>query len=465
MLRIYDGHQPLNRRQLMTIGGLGLGGLTLSSLVKAAGISPAHVSGKSVIFLFQQGGPSQLETFDPKPDAPEGNRTVTGTTQTSIPGVVFGDTLPQLSQLADKFSVVRSFQTNNGGHNIQPIVGPDSLNTNIGVHYSRVVGSTRARTGMPTNMVIYPATVSDDVPGPQARGNLASTGSYGSPYAPFIPGKDGQLQKDMQLSLPRDRFFGDRKQLLAKLDRIKRQIDADGQVAAIDELRQQAYDVLLGGGVARALDLSEEDPRTLELYDTQRYAGSADKWNRVSRGRSGYYTANASSLGKLLLLSRRLCEAGCGFVTIHAGYAGVWDMHADSNNLNMVDGMAAIGPSFDHAVAAFIRDLEERGLRDKILLITCGEMGRTPRVNKNGGRDHWARLSPLLLYGAGSTPGLVLGQSDRQGGQPITNNFTPKHLIATIMNTVFDVGELRLVRGVPDELMKLASEKPIPGSV
>ena len=104
-------------------------------------------------------------------------------------------------------------------------------------------------------------------------------------------------------------------------------------------------------------------------------------------------------------------------------------------------------------------------MSDKILLAVTGEMGRSPRINKNGGRDHWSRLAPLLLHGAGTGPGQVIGQSDRQGGQPITNNFTPKHLIATIMNTVFDVGELRLVRGVPDELMKLASEKPIPGSV
>jgi uncharacterized protein (DUF1501 family) len=219
--------------------------------------------------------------------------------------------------------------------------------------------------------------------------------------------------------------------------------------------------VLLGGGVAQALDLSLEDKRVVDRYDTARYVSSKDQWNRVSRGRSGYYTANASSIGKLLLLARRLCQAGCGFVTIHASYAGVWDMHADGNNLTMLEGMDAIGYSYDHAVATFIEDLERLGLTDEILLITSGEMGRTPRINKNGGRDHWGRLAPLLLHGGGIQPGQVIGQSDRQGGEPATNRFTPANLISTIMNTVFDVGELRLVPSVPDQVMKLANEKPI----
>ena len=136
-------------------------------------------------------------------------------------------------------------------------------------------------------------------------------------------------------------------------------------------------------------------------------------------------------------------------------------MHADGNNLTMLEGMDAIGYSYDHAVAAFIEDLERLGLTDDILLITSGEMGRTPRINKNGGRDHWGRLAPLLLHDGGIQPGQVIGQSDRQGGEPATNRFTPANLISTIMNTVFDVGELRLVPSVPDQVMKLANEKPI----
>jgi uncharacterized protein (DUF1501 family) len=265
----------------------------------------------------------------------------------------------------------------------------------------------------------------------------------------------------MQVNLPRERVFEDRRRLLEQLDRLNRAADASGLVKSMDEIQQQAYQVLLGGGVTKALDLSNEDPAVLAKYDTAQYVRSHN-WSRARRGKSLYYTGQAKTIGKLLLLSRRLCEAGCGFVTIHAGYAGVWDMHGDGNNLNMVDGMQAVGSSFDHAVAAFIEDIEARGLQDKILLVACGEMGRTPRINRNGGRDHWSRLGPLLLYGGGIKGGQVIGQSDRQGGEPNSNALTPANLISTIMHTVFDLGELRLVPGVPSEISQLSAVDPIP---
>ncbi|MCH8314827.1 MAG: DUF1501 domain-containing protein [Planctomycetes bacterium] len=463
MLTIFDGNESIDRRAMLRIGSLGLAGLTLPTLLAAraaAGEKNAHLSGKSVIYLFQQGGPSQFETFDPKPDAPSGIRAATGTTQTKVPGLLFGDTMSRLATLADKLTVVRSFQTNNAGHNIQPIVGPDSLNTNIGVHYARVAGATRASSGTPTNAVIYPSAVSEEVPGPQARGNLKATGSYGSAYTPFVPGAGGELQNDMKLNLPRERFFDDRRSLLAQIDRLNRKMDAGGQIETMDKLQQQAYGLLLGGGVAEALDLSKEDAKTVARYDTSHFAKKG-QWNKAKRGQAGYYDAQAATIGKLLLLARRLCEAGCGFVTIHASYAGVWDMHADGNNLNMVDGMQAVGRSFDHAVAAFIEDLEERGLTDKIMLVASGEMGRTPKINKNGGRNHWAKLAPLLLHGGGVRGGQVIGQSTRDGGEPATENLTPKHLISTIMHTLFDVGQLRLARGVPPQVARLTQAQPI----
>ncbi len=456
----------ISRRDFLTIGSLGFGGLSLSSLLgvrAAASESPSPLTGKSVIFLFQQGGPSQLETFDPKLDVPEQIRTVTAVTQTSLPGVTFGSTMERLSKLAHKLTVVRSFQTNNGGHNIVPIVGADSLNANIGAHYARVAGPTRSDSGMPTNAVLFPSAVSTDVPKPQARGNLSSTGTLGSAFAPFVPGAGGQLQQDMTLRLSRERFVDDRKEILTQLDRLNRQVDATGEVRAVDDLQEQAYQLLLGGGVSRALDLSLEDPRTLARYDTSQYAPPG-RWDKVARGRAGYYTAQANTIGKLLLLARRLCEAGCGFVTIHAGYAGVWDMHADGNNLNMLDGMQAVGRSFDHAFAAFVEDLEERGLSDRIMLVATGEMGRTPRINKNGGRDHWARLAPLLLYGGGINGGQVIGQSTRDGGEPATENITAKHLISTIIHTMLDIPQLRIsTGGIPAEVARITQTDPIPG--
>jgi hypothetical protein len=463
VLTINDGNAKLNRRQLLSIGSLGLGGLSLASLMgvkaEAATLSEA-VRNKSVVFVFQQGGPSQLETLNPKPTADDSVRTVCDVIPTAIPGVHVGEFLPRLANLADRFTNVRCFQTQNANHNIEPMVGPHSLDTSIPVHYSRVVGTTRPKTGMPTSAVLYPQSVMEGVPNGLARGNLLETGPYGAGYAPFVPGKDGQLQKDMELNLPRERFFEDRRTLLSGLDKLKRDADTSGQFEALDEIQQQAYEILLGGGVSRALDLSLEDPAVLAKYDTSEYV-TKGAWDRVKRGRAGYYSANAGSIGKLMCLARRLCEAGCGFVTVHASYAGVWDMHSDLGNLNLIDGMNAIGWSFDHAISTFIEDIEARGMQDDILLICCGEMGRTPRINKNGGRDHWAKLAPLLLYGSGFQHGQVIGASDKTGGEPADNPLNPSHLISTIMNSLFDIGELRLVSGIPPQVLDLGQKPQI----
>ena len=186
------GSCRLSRRQLLSIGTLGIGGFTLSSLLAARGAraaTPDLTTGKSVIFVFQQGGPSQLETFDPKPEAPSEFRTLTGCAQTSAPGVLFGDTMRQLSRHADKLIIVRSFQTENAIHNIQPLVSANSLNANLGSLISRVVGSTRPDTGIPTNAVLFPQAVCTDVTKGSARGDVSATGSLGSGYA-FIPGAD-----------------------------------------------------------------------------------------------------------------------------------------------------------------------------------------------------------------------------------------------------------------------------------
>lgn len=463
MLTFHDGKPGLNRRDFLTVGTLGLGSLTLSSLLgaRARGDDGNVLTGKSVIFLYQQGGPSQFETFDPKIDAPDAIRTVTGTVATKLPGVRFGDTMSRLATLADKFSVVRSFQTNNGAHNIHGLVSPETLNANIGSLYSRVSGAIRPQTGMPTNYVLFNQAVCSDVTKGNARGDISATGSLGSVYAPFLPGGGGDLQKNMQIRMARDRF-DDRRALLTQLDRLQHDLDVNGKLEAMDEVQKQAYQVLLSDRMATALDLSKEDARTLKKYDTGAYVRKDDWANKAKRGTRGYYTGHAKALGKLLLLARRLCEAGAGFVTIHAGYEGVWDMHADGNNLNMKDGMEAVGLAFDHAVAAFIEDVEARNLSDKILLVCTGEMGRTPKINKNGGRDHWSRLAPLLLYGGGIQPGKVIGQSTKDGGEPIADNQNTSNLVSTILHTVFDVGTLRVMPGLT-HLAKLAEVAPIPG--
>jgi uncharacterized protein (DUF1501 family) len=163
------------------------------------------------------------------------------------------------------------------------------------------------------------------------------------------------------------------------------------------------------------------------------------------------------------LLARRLCELALG-VTVTTSF--VWDMHADVNNATMVEGMGYVGGPFDHAVSAFIEDVEARGLRDKIMLVCCGEMGRTPRLNNKGGRDHWGNLAPLLIYGGGLQMGQVIGQSTRDGGEPASNPITIPDLIATIMHALLDVDKVRVTEGLPKNLIETITRgRPIAGLV
>lgn len=459
MLRIVTNSSTPSRRSFLQVGALGLGGLSLSQLLAARTLSAADqkpfTKGKSVIFLLQQGGPSQHETFDPKVDVPEAVRTVGGVTQTSVPGVTFGSTMSKVARHADKIAVVRSFSTGNGGHNIQPLVGKATGNANIGAYYARLAGANNPLTGMPTNVLLSGKSVEPDGLGPDKRfGDLKSAGELGRSAEAFSPGGGSALQKDMQLSLAEDRLF-DRRQLLSKLDRVRRQIDADGGMEGVDKFRQQAYEMVLKG-VADAFDLSKEDPRTIAKYDTSQYLRPRSFYEGRSNGNKDrmWYQANARTLGKVLLLARRLCEAGCGFVTVTTRF--VWDMHADKNNLGVQRGMEAVGQPFDHAISAFIEDCQQRGVADDILLVSTGEMGRTPKVNSRGGRDHWGRLTPLFLTGGGITSGQVIGQSTRDGGEPFTSPYNTSHLVSTIMHTLFDIGQMRITRGLPGDAARFA---------
>ncbi|HEV3137750.1 MAG TPA: DUF1501 domain-containing protein, partial [Pirellulales bacterium] len=288
-------------------------------------------------------------------------------------------------------------------------------------------------------------------------GRFGSAGFLGAGYAPFVPGAGGDLQQDMQINLPIDRLT-DRRALLAKLDRIRVSFDASGQAAALDRLREQSFTSVLRG-VAQAFDLSREEPYVVERYDTAPLVRPDQinrKWNNYP-----HYVDNAKSLGKLLLLARRLCEVGCGFVTVTTNF--VWDMHADVNNATCAEGMRYTGPPLDHAVSALVEDLAERGLSDRILLVCCGEMGRSPRLNPKGGRDHWGSLAPLLLAGGGLRTGQVIGQSTRDGSQPQTNPIGIPNLVATVLQRLVDPSELRIVRGVPAEVVQPATAEPIPG--
>lgn len=452
----------LGRRSFLRVGALPIAGLALDQLLRmqSACAAPSVVKGRSVIFLHLHGGPSQIETFDPKMSAPQGVRSATGETATSLAGVTYGGTFTRLARLANRTCVVRSFRSGDGNHDIKPVVCKDTLMANMGSLYARVVGANHRQTGMPTTAALFPRALdASALPPVEQFGKFTSAGSLGAAFAPFVPGSGGTAQADMKLVLSRSRL-DDRRNLLAGLDKIQRDVDA-GQLDGVDKFREQAYSTLLGG-VAKAFDLSHEDPRIVERYDTAPHLKPSQisrKWNNYKN-----YVDNGKSLGRLLLLARRLCEAGCGFVTVTTNF--VWDNHADSNNCGVEEGMQYCGHPLDHAVSAFVEDIEARGLSDKILLVATGEMGRTPKINKNGGRDHWGNLTPLFLYGGGLKMGQVIGQSNKDAAEPQTDPWDNRNLLATIMHTLLDIGQVRLLRNLPADLLQaLTSHAPIHGVV
>lgn len=447
---------PGSRREFLRVGSLALGGLALPHLAHGGASLSSAASGpltdKCVIFLFLHGGPSQIETFDPKMDAPDGVRSATGELKTVLPGVTFGGTFPKLAARADRFSVVRSFATGDGNHDIKPVVGKDTAAANLGAAYASVAGPARD-SGMPTNVALFPQSVDPNAqPMQSGFGNFLSVGPFGPGSVPVVPGAGGPFQKNLTLGVSQ-RHLDDRRALLAAFDTAKGELDAD-----LDVTRQKAFSLLLGNA-AEAFDLRSEDPRVVGRYDTEPLYDVTKidkKWANHK-----FYADNARTLGKLLLLARRLAERGAGFVTVTTNF--VWDMHADGNNATMTEGMGYMAPGLDHAVSAFLDDVRDRGLEDKILLVACGEMGRTPKLNKNGGRDHWGELAPLLLAGGGLNAGVVVGQSDRDGGRPKSDPVRIPNLLSTITHTLFDVGKLRVTRGVSREVLALADAAPIPG--
>ncbi len=465
MLGFWDHDSRRRRREFLRVGGLGLGELQLAGLMQsranAATILSPIVKDKAVIFLFLHGGPSQTETFDPKMTAPVGVQSATGELQTTIPGVTFGGTFPRLSALAEKLSVVRSFVTGDGNHDIKPVVCRDTLDANLGSLYARVAGTNRSDSGLPTNVALFPrAVVETAQPAVTNFGDFTSAGMLGNAYRPFVPGAQGEAQQNMRLQFDRSRL-NDRRHLLQQLDQIRRHADKSDLLTGLDQIQQQAFDTIVGG-VADAFDLSKEDPKTVARYDTcslLRPDAISRKWKNHRN-----YVDNVQSLGKLLLLARRLCEAGCGFVTVTTNF--VWDMHSDVNNAGVEEGMRYMGVPLDHALSAFIEDLYQRGMDDRIMLIACGEMGRTPRINARGGRDHWGGLAPLLITGGGLNMGQVIGQSSRDAAEPASTPVRIPNLISTVLHSVFDVGQLRLMPGVPRELtQQLINADPIPGLI
>ncbi|MFP6617983.1 MAG: DUF1501 domain-containing protein, partial [Pirellulaceae bacterium] len=319
----------MTRRELLRVGTLGLGGLTLSQLLasrgQAANVNPLR--DKSVVLLFLQGGPTHIETFDPKMTAPQEYRAMFGEVKTSLPGTTFGSHFPTLASMADQLAVVRSFRHGSSSHAIaQGMVASGNNNTKgfMGSVYARVTGTTNPETGIPMNTVVTPRSLGKEYQGLGASGStrrILEIGSLPKAYQAFDPGRGNELLDNMKLTVNKGRL-DDRRNLLNSLDRIRRHVDSNGSLEGADRFQQQAFDVILGNG-AEAFDLSQESPATLARYDTSQHTISAKV---LARKRKGTNSQAPVALGKQMLLARRLVEAGCGFVTVTS--AG-WDMHGN----------------------------------------------------------------------------------------------------------------------------------------
>ncbi len=444
MLTIFDrgcAHtcQGRTRREFLRVGGLALGGLTLADLLAARAAAGDSSEPKAVVLLFLQGGPTQLETWDPKPDAPQETRTLGGTIPTALPGVRFSEHFPKMAAMAKEFAFVRSFASGNGGHTYQAVTtGGNAAKAAMSAAYANLAGPTHPSTGLPTNVLVLPEAVQDGLVLQNnfetgALPTLTQPGALGPQCEAFSPSGGSKLKQAMSLTLPREQF-DDRRKLLADLDGLRRDLDRDPAVAQAGKYQQQAADVITRG-VTAAFDLSKEDPKVVERYDTSKLfkLEDATRWHDMKRA--------TNLLGKQMLLARRLVENGVGFVTVSD--CG-WDMHANNNSPKNMEGLKWLAPQVDHAVAAFVEDLKQRGLSDRVLLVVTGEMGRTPKLNKNGGRDHYGNVTPLVLAGGGIKTGQVIGKTDATASAPTTKVYKPTNLFSTVMHHLFDLGKLRL---------------------
>jgi uncharacterized protein (DUF1501 family) len=406
-----------SRRDFLKIGALGSSGLMLPDLLRARAAeaqSGRPTKNTSVVWLWLGGGPTHIETFDPKPDAPAEYRSVLGQTGTKLPGVQIGGILPKIAEVAEKMAFVRSFAHRNSGHGGGThwvMTGYDfpaadnnggANKPGMGAILARHRGPNNPASGLPTYVRLN--SILGDGPS-----------WLGSPYAPFDLA--GKTRQNMNLQVSLDQL-GDRRELLKGFDKLNRSVDASGLVQGLDSFETQAFDLILSRA-KETFDVNREDTKTRDRY--------------------------GKGLGEQLLTARRLCEAGVGFVTVN--YGG-WDMHG-----NIANAMKNLGPKVDHAVSTFVSDLHERGLNDSILLVVTGEFGRTPRINSSAGRDHWAPLSTLALAGGGLKMGRVVGESTAKAEVPKTAPIGPQDLMATVFH----------VLGVPQDLhYKDPSGRPTP---
>ena len=411
----------VSRRGFLQIGGLAMGGLSLPDLLKAeaqAGTSHSH---KSIIMVFLAGGPPHLDTFDLKPDAPAEVRGEFEQIETTIPGVQICELMPRLAAVMDKTTLIRSvvdtFHDHAAFHcltgrprNVQAGVGPQPAGgwPALGSVLSKVGGA--AQPGVPPFVSLTPKMMLPEWQDP------GSAGFLGVAHAPFQP--VGAAMQNMVLQGVDANRLGNRELLLRSFDNFRREIDVTGAATGFDDFTNQALGILTSSRLLEALDVSREDPRVRARYGKGRpklFTNSKDEY---------------AATGDLehFLIARRLVEAGVRCVTMNFGK---YDWHME----NFREAKLTL-PLLDQGVAALVEDLYERGLDRDVTVIVWGEFGRSPKINANGGRDHWSNVMSALLVGGGLRMGQVIGSTGRLGEEAKERPVRFQEVFATLYHTL-----------------------------
>ncbi|HEX8910761.1 MAG TPA: DUF1501 domain-containing protein [Humisphaera sp.] len=381
----------ISRRNFLRIGALGLGGLALPQLLRAEAAQGIKRSHKAVIMIFLPGGPAHQDLFDLKPDQPEDVRGEFKPIDTNVSGIQISELLPRLAKRMDKVALIRSIVGADGAHDaFQCLTGRPKKQMPPGGWPS--LGSCVSKLLGPADKATPPFVGLAPPMGHMEWADTGKPGFLGISHAPFKPSGEGK--EDMVLNgVTLDRL-NDRRALLGSLDRLRRSCDANGAMDGVDAFNQQAIGMLTSSKLAAALDLANEDPRVVETY------GKGDPKNRDDGG---------PKLMSHFLIARRLVEAGSRVVTLAFSR---WDHHGKNAKALREDA-----PLLDQGLAALIDDLHARGLEKDVSVVVWGEFGRTPKINKDGGRDHWPKVSAALMFGGGMRGGQVIGSTTRDAGE------------------------------------------------
>ncbi len=401
----------VTRRDFLRIGGLALGGLSLPQILAAEARAGVGISHKAVIMVFLAGGPPHQDMVDLKPDAPAEIRGEFKPIPTNVPGIEVCEHMPRLAAMMDKLAIIRTMVGARGEHAaVQCLTGfPDAVSRQQGGRPS--IGSILSKLEGPVDPAVPPFVGLSPKMGHMPWSDNGDPGYLGLKYAPFTP--NGADLANLSLNgIGIDRLGG-RRGLLRSFDGLRRDIDANGSIDGMDNFTRRAFEILTSSKLVEALDVTREDPKLRAKY------GYGDMKNVDDGG---------PCCMDQFLMARRLVEAGVRCVTL--GF-GRWDYHG--NNFGQCRERL---PKLDMGLSALIEDLHLRGLDKDVSVVVWGEFGRTPKVNKDAGRDHWPNVSCALLAGGGMKTGQVIGATNRWGEVPKDRPVTFQSVFATLYHNL-----------------------------